>query len=113
MAGPIPYHKQSTSLQFFNTMLIKNEIWIGLLVGLLLPFVGYAVLLTVSDYLTESGFAAVGFRPRSIALIAICLNIVPMNIFMARQKGQSMRGILIMTIVYAVVWFLYFRETFF
>ena len=94
-------------------MLIRNEIWVGLLVGLLLPFVGYAALLTLSDYLTDSGLAIAGFRPRSIALIAICLNIIPMNIYMARQKGQSMRGILIMTIIYAVVWFLYFRESFF
>lgn len=89
----------------------RNQIWIGLVVGLLLPFVGYALLLSVSDYLVANNFTADGFRPRSLALIAVCLNIIPMNVFMSRGQGQSMRGILIMTMIYAVVWFLYFRES--
>lgn len=93
-------------------MFKRNEIWIGLLVGLVLPFVGYAVLLSISDFSVAHNYGA-GFRPRSLALIAVCLNIIPMNLFMARRQGQSMRGILIMTIVYAVVWFLYFRESLF
>ncbi|PHN04109.1 hypothetical protein [Flavilitoribacter nigricans] len=90
----------------------RNEIWIGLVVGLLLPFVGYALLLSASDYIINNNLGS-GFRPRSLALIAVCLNIIPMNVFMSRGQGQSMRGLLIMTIVYAVVWFLYFRESLF
>jgi hypothetical protein len=66
----------------------------------------------VNDYFINNGMSS-GFRPRSLALIAVCLNILPMNVFMSRGQGQSMRGILIMTIVYAVAWFLYFRESLF
>lgn len=90
----------------------RNEVWIGLVVGLLLPFVGYALLLSVNDYFINNGMSS-GFRPRSLALIAVCLNILPMNVFMSRGQGQSMRGILIMTIFYAVTWFLYFRDSLF
>lgn len=93
-------------------MLKRNEIWVGVVIGLLLPFVGYALLLTLSDYLVENNFSA-GFRPRSLALMAVCLNIIPMNVFMARRQGQSMRGMLVTTIFYAVAWFLYFRDTLF
>lgn len=88
----------------------RNEIWIGLVVGLLLPFVGYALLLSLNDYLMTNNYST-GFRPRSLALIAVCLNILPMNVFMSRSQGQSMRGILIVTMAYAIVWFLYFRES--
>lgn len=90
----------------------RNEVWIGLVVGLLVPFVGYALLLSVNDYFINNGMSS-GFRPRSLALIAVCLNILPMNVFMSRGQGQSMRGILIMTIFYAVAWFLYFRDSLF
>lgn len=90
----------------------RNEVWIGLVAGLLVPFVGYALLLSVNDYFINNGMSS-GFRPRSLALIAVCLNILPMNVFMSRGQGQSMRGILIMTIIYAVVWFLYFRDSLF
>ena len=96
----------------------KNEIWIGLLVGLLLPFVGYAVLLMIYEFLENMGWASgAGFidlsRPRTLALVAICLNIIPMNKFMSWQQGHSMRGVLIITMVYAVTWFFYFRTDIF
>lgn len=84
--------------------------WIGLVTGLLLPFVSYAILLSISDYFVNNDMAT-GFRPRSLALIAVCLNIIPMNVFMSRGQGQSMRGILIITMIYAVAWFLYFKES--
>lgn len=94
----------------------RNAVWIGLLVGLLVPFVGYAVLLLIYETLEDMGMASsIGFfsnfRTRTIALIAVSLNIIPMNMFMSRRHGNSMRGVLIITVAYAIIWFLYFRET--
>lgn len=94
----------------------RDAIWVGVVVGLLVPFVGYAVLLMIYEALENLGWASSAgflgnFRERTIALVAVSLNIIPMNMFMARRNGNSMRGVLVVTMVYAIIWFLYFRDT--
>jgi hypothetical protein len=91
----------------------KNNFWIGLLAGFIIPFVAYALLLFIFDFIKEaSGLAAddtlVFFRARTSALLAICLNIIPMQVYKRKYFGDSMRGLVIPTIVYAAVWIIYF-----
>lgn len=98
--------------------MIQNKLWIGLLIGLLLPFVGYALLLTVYDQLDAMGWTSsigfsANFRVRTLGVIAICLNLIPLNIFQRRRFGETMRGIALMTVLYAIGWVLYFGNAFF
>ncbi|MDX1941624.1 MAG: hypothetical protein SFU99_13785 [Saprospiraceae bacterium] len=98
--------------------MIQNKLWIGLLIGLLLPFVGYALLLTIYDQMDAMGWTSnIGFSPnfraRTLGVIAICLNLIPLNIFQRRRFGETVRGIAVMTVLYAIGWVIYFGNTFF
>lgn len=91
----------------------RNALWFGLVVGLVLPFVGYAVLLMIYDGLESSGLLSgegfsENFRQRTLGIVAICLNLIPLNFFQKRRFTQSMRGLVLATFLYAVVWFIYF-----
>ncbi|MBK7872874.1 MAG: hypothetical protein IPJ74_20480 [Saprospiraceae bacterium] len=98
--------------------MIQNKLWIGLLIGLLVPFVGYALLLTIYDqfdamgWTSSIGFSA-NFRVRTLGVIAICLNLIPLNLFQRRRFGEAVRGIAVMTVIYAIAWVIYFGNTFF
>jgi len=94
-------------------MLNRNAIWIGLALGLAIPFVGYALLLTLFEQLdaagvlSSKGFSA-NFRQRTLTIVALCLNIIPFNYFYKQRHTNSMRGIAIITVVYAAAWVIYF-----
>ncbi len=91
----------------------RNMLWFGLLIGLVLPFVGYALLLMIYDGLESAGalsgrgFSA-NFRQRTLGIVAVCLNLIPLNFFQKKRLTQSMRGLVLATLVYAVIWFVYF-----
>jgi hypothetical protein len=93
----------------------QNALWVGLLIGLVLPFVGYALLLTVYEQLEAMGVVSkIGFTPyfreRTIGIVAICLNIFPLNVFYKKRFTQSMRGVMIPTFLYVALWVFYFGK---
>ena len=96
----------------------KNNIWIGLLIGLLIPFLGYALLLVLYEQLEAAGLSTTtgfsdSFRERTLAVIAICLNIIPVNIFRKRRLTDSMRGVIFAIMLYVLVWVIYFSSSLF
>ena len=92
-------------------MLNRNEIWAGLVFGILLPVLGFMLLyeifalLELRGYASSAGFSA-NFRERTVAIIAIALNLIPLNLFRRRRWDLSMRGVVIATTVLAFVWVL-------
>lgn len=93
----------------------RNAIWAGLLVGVIIPFVSYAVLLSIYDYLETAGYVSkVGFSPtfrqRTLSVLAICLNVIPINIYKRKNYTESMRGIVFPTAVYVIAWIIYFGK---
>ncbi len=91
----------------------RNVLWFGLVVGLVMPFVGYALLLMMYDGLESAGLLSgqgfsENFRQRTLGIIAICLNLIALNFFQKRRLTHSMRGVVIATFIYAMVWFIYF-----
>lgn len=92
-------------------MFYRNEIWVGLLFGLLLPLCSFVLLYEVFGLLEAKGAASgVGlssnFRERTLALAAIALNVIPLNLYRKRRWDLSMRGIVIATSLLALVWVL-------
>ncbi len=90
----------------------KNKVWFGLLVGFLVPFVGYGILLVIYDWL--DGIGAIEalspeFRNRTPALFALCLNIIPFQIFKRRWMTHAMRGMIFPTLIYAIWWLFHFN----
>ena len=90
-------------------MFNRNEIWAGLLFGLLLPAIGYLILFNLFGLLEAKGAAsgegfAANFRERTLSIVALALNLIPLNIYRRRRWDLSMRGVVIATAVLAFVW---------
>ena len=90
-----------------------NSILVGILTGLVVPFVGFAVLLLVYEQLDQAGWLSsegfsISFRRRTLVVIAICLNIIPLRIFQNRRANDSLRGLVGMTVLLVVAWFVYY-----
>jgi amino acid permease len=94
--------------------MIKNKMWVGLAAGLAIPFVGYAVFLSIFDGLEAAEIIGGGgevspyFRQRTCGIIAIALNLIPLNIFSKRKFDAATRGLVIPTVGYAGFWVFYF-----
>lgn len=90
-------------------MLNRNEIWVGILVGILLPVLGYALLYQLFGLLELSGAASShgfspNFRERTLAIVAIAANLILLNLYRRRRWDLSMRGVVIATAILAFVW---------
>ncbi|MEY2948853.1 MAG: hypothetical protein ACO388_03600 [Saprospiraceae bacterium] len=92
----------------------KNKIWVGILVGLLVPFIGLAVLELLLEQLDELVFQQArnrlseSFKDRTLYLIAIIFNIIPFQLYNKQKKILSMRGMVIATTIYAIAWMVLF-----
>ena len=97
--------------------LLKNKLWPGLLLGVLVPFVGFALLLSLNDYIFAQGNLGARsgepiFDRTSLLLFSICLNLIPFTIYQRRRYQQSMRGVLGATLVYTLLWLFQFGNSF-
>lgn len=94
-----------------------NNLWLGAIIGLIVPFVGYAILMMILeqlgsvDSLAEKGLNF-DFRTRTMGLLAIAMNIIPMQIFKKDRANEGIRGLVITTMIYAVIWVYYFGLAF-
>ena len=93
-------------------MFEKDSLIVGLLFGIAVPFIGYALWLELYDQLEIhdfiSGRAGVEFRRRTSSLLGICMNLIPFTYFNRQRFFGSMRGVVFSTIVYGFIWFFYF-----
>ncbi|MGB3546298.1 MAG: hypothetical protein WBA17_04950 [Saprospiraceae bacterium] len=92
-----------------------DNVWIGLVAGALIPFIAYALLLLLTEQLAANGIVAgdgstLEFRPRTMLLIALCFNIIPLSAFRKRYMNQCVRGLVITTVIGAAVWFVMFGQ---
>ncbi len=99
-------------------MLEKDSIILGVIVGIILPFVGYAVFLMLYEQLESAGIInshgfSPSFRQRTISLLAICLNLIPFIMWKGRYGYNTMRGIIFPTVAYVMVWLFYFSSVLF
>ncbi len=96
-------------------MLRKDSLPLGLLIGLLIPFIGYALLLEIYDQLeshlliSDLGMTT-NFRDRTIALLAVCFNLIPFMFYNNNRCYNTMRGLVFPTVILAIAWFVYFQE---
>ncbi len=91
--------------------MVKKELIIGLLVGLLANTIGLIVVATIlgngDDFTTViKAAAAEGFLGKLISLGAI-LNLITFFIFIKKKQDYRARGVLIITIFVAVFTFVF------
>lgn len=85
-----------------------DNIAVGLVVSFVVAFIAYALLLQAQEFISGQFGRPVTFRENTIALLAICLNVLPMNYFRRRYHNKSLRGLVIGTMLLAGVWFFYY-----
>jgi hypothetical protein len=92
----------------------KNAVLSGVILGLVIPFVGVAVLMMLDEWIVDLVNSPVynGQKQRTLFLLGICLNLIPFQYFRNQRRTQSMRGVGIMTMIYAAAWFVYFASEF-
>jgi hypothetical protein len=96
-----------------NSLLQRDSVWTGILIGLLVPVAAYLVLYLVYSFMDAIGvFSDVGFaedfRTRTLSLIAICANLILMQTFRKSYRNETIRGILIASMLLVIIWFFKF-----
>lgn len=91
----------------------KDSVWRGIGLGILVPVIVYAALLTLYTVLDSMGiFSDVGFaedfRVRTLALFAICANLILMQRYRKSYQNETIRGILVASMIIVLIWFLFF-----
>jgi hypothetical protein len=96
-----------------NSFFKRDSVWTGLVIGILLPVAVYGVLFLLYSFLDTLGvFSDIGFaedfRTRTLGLIAICSNLILMQTFRKYYRNETIRGILIGSMILVVAWFFKF-----
>lgn len=90
-------------------MFQRDEIWVGILYGLLFPIAGFFLfynlfaLLEIKGAASGAGFSE-NFRERTLAIVAIALNLYTLSRFRRRRWERAMRGVVIATSLLALGW---------
>ena len=93
-----------------------DQVWVGILAGLLLPLFWYVMLISFFDSLETMGWVEPGgidndFRQRTSALVGVCLNILPLQVFKTQYMDRAMRGVVFPTVLYVAVWLYLFASS--
>ncbi len=96
-----------------NGWLLRNATWVGLVVGMVVPFVAFGLLLTIYDQMEAWGMVDVSgiianFRQRTCAILAICTNMISANIYKNRRMDLAMKGVIYATFFYVIIWVIMF-----
>ncbi len=100
-------------------MLNKNHILLGLVIGICLPIVGYAIFMIVFEAMESAGImdevtsGSAARRTRTLALLGICSNILPFEIFRKKRFDNTMRGLVIPTVIYIGAWIFMYKDILF
>ncbi len=97
-------------------MFNQNHIVLGIVLGICIPIVGFAIFQMVFEGLESIGAidavtrsSSIG-RIRTLSLLGICANIIPFEIYRKKRYENTMRGLVFPTIIYVVIWIVRYRE---
>ena len=86
-------------------MIPRNDhFWIGLAVSLVVSALSYFLLTQLEQWFSAGAGRSITFRPRTLALLAICINVLPMNVFRRTYRTRAMKGLMIGVMVLAATW---------
>lgn len=87
---------------------------IGLMIGATMPVIGYWGIEIIFDTLTSAGImdevtlSTSGRREKTLALLAICCNLLPAQLANNKRYINVLRGVVFATLIYTAFWFVYF-----
>lgn len=88
----------------------RNSVLTGIVAGCILPVLGFWVVELIFNTMTDLGvmeevsLSTSGKRFRTLVLLAICFNLLPLHFFKSRRWENSMRGVIFPTLIYAAAW---------
>ena len=90
-------------------MLREDSLVIGFAVGAVVPVLAFLLIDGAFDLLVGLGVVnrfgePYGFRERTLALVAICVNLLPFRAFVSLRNDASTRGVFLATGIYAAAW---------
>ncbi len=96
-----------------NHLFDKNNLPLGLGLGLIVPFVAYALMISIFELLdkfelTSQYGLSITFRLRTLIMISICFNIILLQLYKRKRYNETIRGIVFATMILATVWVIYF-----
>lgn len=98
--------------------MLKDKFSFGLIIGIIIPLVAFGILyvfdqaLITSDSVNITGnekFLWTGFKRSTLVLIALCFNLIPTYFANKGYKDEFIRGIMMPTVIYAFIWFFYYK----
>ena len=92
-------------------MLRRDSFLLGLVLGIIFPIAGYAILFFLKVALTSLGvlpemYSQLRSTNRTIGVLAICFNLLLVQIFNARKFNNAIRGLVFTTMALILIWFL-------
>ncbi len=91
----------------------KNNLQLGISIGLILPMVVYFTLTSLYTLLAQTGVVqnnlSSSFSERTIGLLAIAFNVIPMRYYQKhRMWGRTMQGVTISMALLAIIWMIFY-----
>ena len=99
-------------------MFQRNHLLSGLIPGLVLPVTLFALLYALFGLLEKQGAASgsgltENFRERTLAIVAIAVNALLIQVFRKKRHEVSMRGVVVATGMMAIIWIIRYGPTLF
>ncbi len=97
-------------------MFEKNQILLGIIIGICVPIIGWALFQMLFEGLTTIGVmdevtsGSSEGRIRTLALLGICSNIIPFEIYRKKRYDNTMRGLIFPTLIYVCIWVYVYRH---
>lgn len=91
-------------------MMEKDSFLTGIVLGCIVPVLGFIAVEAIFDLLTNVGLMnevtplGTTKRLRTLALIALCCNLIPFHIAKRNYWIDTMRGMILPTLIYAGFW---------
>ena len=96
----------------------RNNVFFGLALGIIVPLIAYVFwnslfnVLDNASIISSDGFST-SWRERTVALLSICMNIIPFQVYLKRRCEQTMRGLIFPTVILVCVWIYFFKDAIF
>ena len=98
---------------------LPNNVVTGILLVAAMILAGYGIITLLFEVLVSSGvmdeatISSGEKRFRTICLISICFNLIFIQVFNKRKFYNIQRGVAIATVLAALTWVLYFKDSLF
>lgn len=89
----------------------KNDsILLGIGAGFAISAAGYFIAMGANEWISNAMDKPFAFKESTVALLAICLNMIAVSYFRRRYMFKSQRGILFLMMALAVAWFIIYGQ---